>query len=62
MIMETVLGFHPALPDDGVLDGADETFTLTFNDLKRGTHTVTFRASDEADNNGFGEGSFDVRP
>ena len=53
--------FRPMRPDDGVLDGAGETFTLFLGALASGGHTVTVRVADEAENEGFAEKQFDVR-
>jgi hypothetical protein len=46
---------RPILPDDGVLDGPQEALTLRLGSLKPGRHTLTLRAVDEADNEGFAE-------
>ncbi len=53
--------FRPLKPDDGVLDGNGETFTLRLKDLSAGPHSVTVRVSDEADNEGYGQVRFQVR-
>lgn len=50
--------FRPASPDDGVLDDAEEAFTIHLKDLAPGSHALTFRVMDEADNEGFGETRF----
>lgn len=52
--------FRPMAPDDGVLDGAGETFTLRLGALDAGAHTLTIRVVDEAENEGFGETSFSI--
>lgn len=53
--------FRPLPPDDGVLDGNGETFTLRLEELDPGPHSVTVRVSDEADNEGYGQVTFQVR-
>lgn len=42
--------WRPAAPDDGILDELDEPFTVTLPPLGPGTHVVTVRALDSADN------------
>ncbi len=54
--------FRQILPDDGVLDGAKELFTLDFKSLGAGPHTVTVRVVDSSDNQGVGQGIFEVQP
>ncbi|MEO1172691.1 MAG: hypothetical protein AAFX94_11680, partial [Myxococcota bacterium] len=53
--------FRPMPPDDGVLDGSGETFTLRIPGLAKGSHSVTVRVSDEADNEGYGQARFTIR-
>lgn len=53
--------FRPLLPDDGVLDGPGESFTLKLTNLEPGRHTLTVRVTDEAGNSGTGEARFNVR-
>jgi hypothetical protein len=53
--------FRPMAPSDGVLDGAAEAFEVRLPELDKGTHTFTVRVIDEAENEGFGENSFQVR-
>ncbi|HET6346894.1 MAG TPA: fibronectin type III domain-containing protein, partial [Myxococcota bacterium] len=45
---------RPILPEDGILDGPGETFKIALDNLAPGRHTLTVRAVDEADNEGFG--------
>lgn len=52
---------RPIHPDDGVLDGPGESFTIRFGELAPGPHTLTFRVRDEADNEGVGETRFRLR-
>ena len=51
---------RPLLPDDGVLDGPRETFTMRFSQLASGPHAVTIRVVDEAENQGFRQARFVV--
>jgi hypothetical protein len=53
--------FRPLVPDDGILDGAGETFTIRLPELEPGTHTLTVRVSDGADNEGNGEAELTIR-
>ncbi len=53
--------FRPLLPDDGVLDGAGETFTVRLAEVEPGAHVITIRVTDEAENEGFGEAQFVIR-
>ncbi|MBI5511529.1 MAG: hypothetical protein HY903_22465 [Deltaproteobacteria bacterium] len=53
--------FKPVVPEDGVLDGPAETFALRFAELAVGSHTVTVRVLDEAENEGIGQTVFTVR-
>ncbi len=53
---------RPMRPDDGILDGAGESFTLRTGELPPGAHTVTVQVFDEAENEGMGEARFEVRP
>ncbi len=39
-------------PDDGVLDGPGESFTIRLGVLAPGQHTITVRVQDEGDNVG----------
>ena len=50
----------PVLPDDGVLDGPGESFTLRLGPLPSGEHTLTLRVRDEAENEGVGQAAFVV--
>lgn len=52
---------HPILPDDGLLDGPREDLTIRLPELTPGRHVLTVRAADEADNEGFGEATFEIR-
>ena len=52
---------RPINPVDGVLDGPSEDIELELQGLAPGAHTLTLRALDEADNEGFGEASFEVK-
>jgi hypothetical protein len=51
----------PIQPDDGVLDGPGESFTIRLGELSPGTHRFTVRVRDEADNEGVAEAAFVVR-
>lgn len=51
----------PILPDDGVLDGPGESFTLRLGDLAEGRHIVTVRVRDEADNEAVAETAFTIK-
>ena len=51
----------PVLPDDGLLDGPEERISLYLGRLSPGPHTLTLRALDEADNEGFAQASFVVK-
>jgi hypothetical protein len=53
--------FRPLIPDDGVLDGAGEVFSIRLSGLRPGPHTVTVRVADEAENEGYAEARFAVR-
>ncbi|MEL6548590.1 MAG: hypothetical protein AAFQ82_28465, partial [Myxococcota bacterium] len=53
--------FRPLPPDDGVLDGVGETFTLRMESLPSGPHAVTVRVADEANNEGYGQVRFEIR-
>jgi hypothetical protein len=53
---------RPILPEDGVLDGPEEDVKLELSGLRPGPHTLTVRAMDEAENEGFGEITFDIKP
>lgn len=53
--------FRPMPPDDGVLDGSGETFTLRISGLEKGSHALTVRVTDEASNEGYGQARFTVR-
>ena len=53
--------FRPMAPTDGVLDGAKEVFEVKLEELDKGPHTFTVRVIDEAENEGFGESSFQVK-
>ena len=50
----------PLQVDDGVLDGPRETFTLLLGELATGTHTLTVRVRDEAQNEGVAQSVFTV--
>lgn len=50
----------PIMPDDGVLDGPSEAFTLKLGDLAPGSHTLTVRVRDEAQNEGVAQAVFSV--
>lgn len=52
---------RPISPEDGVLDGPSEDIALELQGLAPGIHTLTLRAVDEADNEGFGETTFEVK-
>lgn len=52
---------RPIAPEDGLLDGPNEQFTINLKELAPGHHTLTVRAGDEADNQGVAEAQFDVR-
>lgn len=47
-------------PEDGLLDGPGESFSLRLGDLSAGPHTITVRVMDEGDNAGTGQTSFVV--
>lgn len=53
--------FRPMPPDDGVLDGSGETFTLRLQNVAAGQHSVTVRVRDEANNEGYGQARFEIR-
>jgi hypothetical protein len=53
--------FKMIAPDDGVLDGPGESFTLRLGDLAPGPHTVTVRAQDEGENVGYNHADFVVK-
>jgi len=53
--------FRPIMPDDGVLDGPGESFSIRLADLTLGSHLLTVRVRDEVDNEGVGDASFVVR-
>jgi hypothetical protein len=48
----------PIMPDDGVLDGPSESFTLRLGEVASGSHTLTVRVRDEAQNEGVAESVF----
>jgi hypothetical protein len=48
----------PILPDDGVLDGPGESFTLKLGPLPSGSHTLTVRVRDEAQNEAVAQAVF----
>ena len=52
--------FRPLGPDDGVLDGPGESFTIRLGPLDSGNHSVTVRVVDEGGNEGFGEAIFTI--
>lgn len=52
---------RPIAPEDGLLDGPSEQFTIKLSELAAGRHTLTVRALDEADNQGVADVQFDVR-
>ncbi len=52
--------FRPLVPDDGVLDGPGESFTLRLGLLETGEHILTLHVVDEADNHGAAEAHFTV--
>jgi bifunctional DNA-binding transcriptional regulator/antitoxin component of YhaV-PrlF toxin-antitoxin module len=52
---------RPVVPDDGVLDGAGESFTVRIGALAPGRHLLTIHVVDEADNHGANEAVFVVR-
>ncbi len=52
---------RPILPDDGMLDGPEETLTIVLPALSPGPHQVTVRAVDDASNIGVGEIMFQVK-
>ena len=54
-------GFRHLSTDDGVLDGAEESFTMKFRDLESGTHTLTVRVIDSSKNEGVGETIFEIK-
>ena len=53
--------FHPLAPQDGVLDGPVERFVLELGELTPGTHMLSVRVRDEAENDGHGQIQFVVR-
>jgi hypothetical protein len=53
--------FRPMLPEDGVLDGPGESFTLRLGELAAGRHSITLRLVDEGENEGFGEAQLEVK-
>jgi hypothetical protein len=42
----------PAFPDDGIADGGHESYSLSFNQLAPGEHTISLRAFDSSGNVG----------
>lgn len=42
--------WSPVMPDDGILDEKQESFTIPTKDLKAGSHYVILRVKDQADN------------
>jgi len=42
--------WQPVMPDDGILDEKQESFTIPTKDLKPGNHYVILRVKDQADN------------
>lgn len=52
--------FEPVHPDDGILDGPGEAFTLRLGELASGPHTLTIRIFDAAGNPGTGQKLFDI--
>ena len=52
----------PVMPEDGLLDGLKETFSIPMPNLAPGTHTITVWAKDEADNVGHASVQFAVQP
>ena len=53
--------FRQILPDDGVLDGRGEKFTIALGELRAGEHLVTVRVRDSAGNERVGEKNISVR-
>ena len=53
--MEASAEHDAIVPDDGVLDGAGESFSVRLGPLARGQHIITIHVVDEADNHGAGE-------
>lgn len=53
--------FQHLLPDDGVLDGRQEAFTIRLEGLDPGPHTLTVRVLDSADNEAVGESVFEMK-
>jgi len=39
--------FRSALPDDGLFDSREESFTLEFSELSKGAHSLVFKVQDE---------------
>ena len=42
--------WHGTVPDDLVYDTTDEQFTINLDDLAKGEHVITLRASEDLDN------------
>lgn len=53
--------FQHLLPDDGLLDGREESFTIHLEGLEPGPHTLTVRVLDSADNEAVGESVFEMK-
>lgn len=52
---------RPLRADDGVLDGPQEQLSAALANLSAGKHTITIYVTDEAENEGFGQATFDVK-
>ncbi len=52
--------FELMAPDDSLLDGPGESFTLRLGELSSGPHTITIRVRDEGHNYITGNESFVV--
>lgn len=50
----------PTLPNGGISDSLEESYTITLRDLAPGEHTVTVRAYDQYDNLGAGKATFTI--
>ena len=52
---------RPIMPDDGILDGPEESVTIVLPGLSSGPHQVMVRAVDDASNVGVGEITFTIK-